>query len=290
MVGARLLSFDVEHWYDATLASKPASAQPEYARREIDAVLELLAARGVRATFFVLGGLARQLPASVRDIAAAGHEVGCHGLTHELLFELGEARMRREVGAARSILQELCGQEVVGYRAPTWSLDRRSAWAPRVLHELGFRYDSSVFPLRTPFYGVPGAPVGPYRLKAGDGWLLELPPAVREVLGVRVPLAGGIYWRVLPAALVTLGLRGMQLPVLYAHPWEVAPAGWSLPSGSGALARFGMGFRGRQLGPVLGRLLRTGSFQPLGDALRDLDGSALPAWGFQDGRIAQLPH
>ena len=290
MVRAGLLSIDVEHWYDATLASQPPSPQPDCARREIDAVLDLLAAHGARATFFVLGGLARQLPASVQAIAAAGHEIGCHGMTHELLFEIGEERLRREAGMARSILQDLSGQEVLGYRAPTWSLDPRSAWAPRVLHELGFRYDSSVFPLRTPLYGVPGAPVGPYRLQAGDGWLLELPPAVREVLGVRMPLAGGIYWRVLPTGVVALGLRGMQSPVLYAHPWEVAPAGWSLPGGSGALARFGMRFRGRQLGRVLGRLLRDGRFQPLGDACRQLEASALPAWAFQGGRIAQLPH
>jgi len=277
MVGRHLLSIDVEHWYDATLARRPVAAEPEFARREVAAVLELLARHGAKATFFVLGALARELPASVREIAAAGHEVGCHGLRHDLLWQLGEERLRREGREARELLQDLTGQAVLGYRAATWSLDGRTPWAPAALWDLGFRYDSSVFPLRTPLYGVARAPRAPYRLAAGAGELIELPPAVRGVLGLGLPVAGGIYWRVLPAPLVAAALRRGGPGVLYAHPWEVAPAGWALPGDTGVVARLSLLVGRRHLRRVLEHLLTHGEFGPLGAYARELDGVALPS-------------
>ncbi len=290
MVGPHALSIDVEHWYDATLATRPAAAQPEFARREIEAVLELLAAHGAKATFFVLGHLAQELPASVRAIADAGHEIGCHGMTHDLLWQMGEQRFRHEVAAAKAVLEDLTGHAVRGYRAATWSLDARSPWAPAALLDLGFTYDSSVFPLRTPLYGVAGAPLKPYRLRAGAGALLELPPAVGSLLGLRVPFAGGMYWRLLPTGLVLGGLRGEGTRVLYAHPWEVAPGGWSLPASSGVVARFSMGFGRRHLRQVLLGLLRQVTFLPLGLVAAKLPDDQLEDWTFVDGSLVRSGH
>ncbi len=287
-----MLSIDVEHWYDATLATAPVAPQPDFARRELDAVLGLLAAHGARATFFVLGGLARELPESVRAIAAAGHEVACHGLTHDLLWQIGEERFRREVKDAKAILEDLAGTGVQGYRAATWSLTPRSAWAVEALSDLGFRYDSSVFPLRTPLYGVAGAPASPYRLQAqaGSGSILELPPAVQSWFGLRVPVAGGIYWRLLPSALVVAALRGGAPRVLYAHPWEVAPAGWSLPASAGAVARFSMGFGRGHLRRLLGDLLRQVTFVPMGPQVPDLARQPLETWAFSGDRLVPAGH
>lgn len=285
MVDTHALTIDVEHWYDATLAARPPRVDPSYAERELDSILALLERHGAHATFFVLGSLAEDLPQCVRRIAAAGHEVACHGLTHELLWQLGPARLRAEAGRARALLQDLSGQEVAGFRAPTWSLDRRTPWAPATLLALGFSYDASVFPLRTPLYGAPGAPTSPYLLAGGGGSILELPPAVLEMGPLRLPVAGGIYWRVLPAGIVSLALRGQSPRVLYAHPWEAAPAGWSLPRSTGLSARFAMRFGRGHLAKVLDRLLATVRLVPIAEAYANLAREDLRTWSLDAAAI-----
>lgn len=262
------LSFDVEHWYDATLVDRGSGAKRASgdAEREVDAVLSLLAERGVRATFFVLGALAAELPQVVRRVAGAGHEVACHGWSHALLGDLGPDAFERAAKDARSLLQDLSGQEVRGYRAATWSIDRTTAWASERLCAVGFGYDSSVFPMRTPLYGVSAAPRSPYRIATAAGEILELPPAVGRLGPLSVPLAGGVYWRILPVGAVLLGLGRMGGPaVLYAHPWEIAPAGWRLPPTTPPIVRLAMRFGVGHLRRVLDALVRGIEVRPLAD-------------------------
>lgn len=290
MVGRHLLSIDVEHWYDATLAAKPAVPEPDFARREIDAVLEMLAAHGARATFFVLGSLAEDLPDSVRAIAAAGHEIGCHGYTHELVWRLGEDTFRQEVKRARAILQDLTGQAVLGYRAATWSIDHRTPWAPAVLGELGFTYDSSVFPMRTPLYGVAGAPTAPYLLVANSRSIVELPPAVSHIGPLRMPVGGGIYWRILPSALVAAALGEAAPRVLYIHPWEIIQSGWSLPSTAGLSSRLSMQIGRRRLFHTLAYLLGHVMMTSLGELASAVSTAHLDQWGFHKGILTSVGH
>ena len=192
-------------------------------------LLELFADRGIHATFFVLGWVAERSPGLVRRIAAAGHEVACHGQSHELVYRQAPAVFREETLRSKARLEELTGLPVRGYRAASYSITRESLWALDVILDAGFEYDSSVFPIRHDVYGLPGARLRPGRIAAPSGrTLVEFPLSVAEVLGLRLPVAGGGYFRLLPYAVTRAGLRRVnrkaQSPfVFYLHPWEVDP-------------------------------------------------------------------
>ena len=291
-LGWQALSFDVEHWYDATLVTEPGPhARPEYAEREADWVLAFLAEHDARATFFVLGRLASELPALVRRVADAGHEIACHGWSHALAGELGPEAFGRAARDGRALLQDLSGQEVRGYRAATWSIGPATTWASEALVAAGFAYDSSVFPMRTPLYGVPGAPRRPYRIATAAGEIVELPPAVARFGPLAVPLAGGIYWQVVPLAVVRYGLRRLGAPgVLYAHPWGIAPAGWTLPRQTPLGVRLAMvGGIGRSR-RVLRALVEAAPVRPLGELEAVSRAGGLATYRWQGGRlVAQGP-
>jgi polysaccharide deacetylase family protein (PEP-CTERM system associated) len=227
------LSIDVEDWFHPELLrGRVTSGDARSVVAEGTAViLELLRRHGVRATFFVLGEVARDRPELVRAIAAGGHEIACHGMSHRPLWALDRESLRTELRAFRGAVRGALGDDpAIGYRAPTFSLDRSTAWAFEVLAEEGFRYDSSVFPLRVRLYGVPGAPLGLYRPSAADpgredprGRLVEFPVAIGKLGPLRVPVAGGFYLRALPLPLVTalLDRVARRRPfALYLHPWE----------------------------------------------------------------------
>lgn len=217
-------SFDVENWYDASLAGVSAAGSGEDVVGESAAVLDLLAVHDARATFFVLGEVAEAHPALIRRIAEGGHEIACHGWDHRPLTAHSASSLRTGLDRARGLLQDLSGQSVVGYRAPTWSLGGRTAWAVGCLVEAGFTYSSSVFPLRTPIYGCPAAPRVPFLLCTRGAEILEIPPAVAEGALGRWPVAGGIYWRLFPHAIVQRAFRASETPpVAYLHPWEISP-------------------------------------------------------------------
>jgi polysaccharide deacetylase family protein (PEP-CTERM system associated) len=198
-------------------------------------MLDMLARYDVHATFFVLGWVAERVPGLVRAIRDAGHEIACHGLTHQLVYKQSQALFREETLRAKSLLEDLSGGKVRGYRAATYSITEQSLWALDVLQELGFEYDSSIFPIRHDLYGIPSAPRFKYR--PGAGSLLEVPLTTMEVLGYRVPCGGGGYFRLMPYtmfrwALQRVNNRDEQPVVFYCHPWEIDPGQPRIPNAS----------------------------------------------------------
>lgn len=238
---------DVEDYFHVAALSSVVS-RDSWSTREsrveanTERLLGVLAERAVRGTFFVLGWVAERSPALVRRIAAAGHEIACHGYAHQLVYRQHLEEFRQETVRAKSCLEDLIGEPVLGYRAASFSLTRDSLWALDVLIDLGFRYDSSVFPIHHDIYGLPGAAPEPNRLSAPSGrTLVEFPMCAAKFFGVPVPVSGGGYFRILPYWLTRAGLRQInrqrQRPfTFYVHPWELDPGQPRV--NVGGLARF----------------------------------------------------
>lgn len=201
-------------------------------------LLDLFDQNGVRATFFVLGWVAKRTPGLVREIAERGHEVACHGYSHQLVYNQSPAVFREETLRSKGMLEDMIGSSVQGYRAASYSITERSLWALDVLCEAGFDYDSSIFPVRHDRYGIPGSPEYPYEITSpGGGSLIEFPLTTARLFGLRMPVAGGGYFRLYPYALTRTGLQRVNERIgkpfiFYLHPWEVDPqqprikAGW----------------------------------------------------------------
>ena len=225
------LSVDVEDYFHATAFASAIdmanwNSLDYRAEANTQRLLELFAKRGVHATFFTLGWVAKRSKGLVRSIQQAGHEVACHGLNHQLVYRQTPAKFLEETREAKAVLEDATGVAVRGYRAASYSITRASLWALDILAELGFEYDSSIFPIRHDFYGIPDAPRFPYH--PGKGGLLEVPITTVEVLGQRLPCGGGGYFRLLPYGLFRAALRRVnshdRMPaVFYCHPWEVDP-------------------------------------------------------------------
>jgi len=191
-------------------------------------LLDMLAQHKVRATFFVLGWVARKHPEIVRRIAASGHEVASHGMSHRLIYTQSPAEFQQETRDAKALLEDLAQRPVAGYRAATYSITRRSLWALDILCEEGFRYDSSIFPMRHDRYGIPDAEQTPHVLTTpGGARLVEFPISVLRYGGAKIPVAGGGYFRLFPYRFTRWALRKLnsqqQEFVFYVHPWEVDP-------------------------------------------------------------------
>ncbi len=253
-------SIDVEDYFHVeALASAIDRAQWDRLEYRAEAntrrVLEILAEERIRATFFVLGWVAKRSPQLVRDIHAAGHEVACHGLTHQTVYTQTPEVFRAETTEAKQRLEDATGAPVRGYRAATYSITARSLWALDILEQLGFAYDSSIFPIRHDLYGIPGSPRFAYR--AASGALLEVPITTVEYFGQRLPAGGGGYFRLLPYALFRAAVRRVnardgQSAVFYCHPWEIDP-GQPRVAGVSAKSRFR---HYTNLGRMEGRLRR----------------------------------
>lgn len=201
--------------------------------RSVEALLGLLDDAGARGTFFVLGWVARRHPDLVRRIARAGHEIGSHGWGHRRVADLGPEGFRVSVRRSRRLLEDLSGTEVAGFRAPNFSVVPGVEWALDVLLEEGYRYDSSIYPVRRPGYGYPSAERTVHRIRRPAGTLLEFPPATLRILGLNVPAGGGAYFRVLPYGLVHAAFRAAdrrgEAATFYIHPWELDPGQPRLP-------------------------------------------------------------
>lgn len=225
-----LLTFDVEEYFQIEAARGVVSSD-EWNRYEsrvegvMDWLLETLDTHQTRATFFVLGWIARKYPQMVRRIAELGHEIASHGDMHDRLHRLTPESFREDMLRSKLTLEDITSCSVRGYRAPTFSLMRETEYAVDVLIEAGFEYDSSVQPIRHPHYGVYDAPVAPYLLHGrGGGRLLEIPPLCYERGRMRLPVAGGGYFRLFPLGVMNAGIRRaraeLRPAMLYFHPWE----------------------------------------------------------------------
>jgi polysaccharide deacetylase family protein (PEP-CTERM system associated) len=222
------LTIDFEDWYQGL--EIPHTQWAGYEDRVVPAgrrLLGLLEETGTRATFFVLGYVAEQHPEIVREIAAAGHEIGTHGYSHTLIYQQTPELFRREMDRTIKLLEDITGQRVLGHRAPFFSITRDSLWALEVLGELGIRYDSSIFPVLNYRYGIADAPRWPYTLAAGAQNLMEFPISTWKLLGRNLPIAGGAYFRIYPYAFTRRAFRSVNdnghPAVFYVHPWELDP-------------------------------------------------------------------
>ena len=227
------LTVDVEDYFQVSAFSENInySDWDKYPLRVEDntrALLELFDQHKVTATFFVLGWVAERIPGLVREIAACGHEVACHGFSHQLVYNQSPQVFREETLRSKQLLEDIIQQPVYGYRAASYSITERSRWALDIIAEAGFTYDSSIFPVRHDRYGMPGTPEAPYILESPAGRsITEFPLATARVFGYRLPVAGGGYFRLYPYLVTRLGLsqiNAQQRPfIFYLHPWEIDP-------------------------------------------------------------------
>jgi len=228
------MSVDVEDYFHVAALSEAISRDDwDSMNARVDAntrrLLDLFDRSQTSATFFVLGWVAERHPALVREIRDRGHEVACHGFSHKLVYQQTPAEFREETRKSRSILEDLTGQSVEGYRAASYSITPQSLWALDILCEEGFVYDSSIFPVRHDLYGMPGAERFPHMLRApGGAEIAEFPPSTARLFGQNLPAAGGGYFRLYPYPLSRWLIRRVnetekQPTVFYLHPWEVDP-------------------------------------------------------------------
>jgi polysaccharide deacetylase family protein (PEP-CTERM system associated) len=238
------MTVDVEDYFQVS-AFAPYIAREEWPRREcrvernVERILELLARHDATATFFTLGWIAERYPQMLRSIVAQGHEVASHGYAHMRVGELGPSGFRNDVVTAKALLEDIGGVEVRGYRAPSFSIDGSTPWAFDVLAEAGYRYSSSVYPIRHDHYGMPEAPRFAWRTTSG---VLEIPATTLRLGGQNLPSSGGGYFRLMPYALSRWMIRRVnahdgQSAVFYFHPWELDPAQPRVP-GVDAKTRF----------------------------------------------------
>jgi polysaccharide deacetylase family protein (PEP-CTERM system associated) len=284
----RVLSFDVEehHRIEAAAGLAISRDRKSQYRERMETttrrLLDLLARAETRATFFVVGDIARTAPALVRDIHNAGHEVGSHGWKHTRVDRLTPASFRDDARNSKDALEQVTGTVVRGFRAPTFSIAQRTPWAIDVLAECGYEYDSSIFPVHHDRYGVPRAPRGPFVAAGREHELLELPPLTYRKLGLNWPVAGGGYFRLFPLGIMRAGIRqaesngGPSVAVLYFHPWEFDEDQPRLPLGRLARWRTYVGIR--RTARRLQSLLSEYSFTRAIDAARALGtrGADLP--------------
>jgi len=272
------LTFDVEEYFHAEAFAGVLRPEqwPGLESRVVattERILDILDREHVRATFFVLGWVAERHPSLVREIASLGHEIGCHGFGHRMIQHLTRSEFEQDVRRAKSALEDASGHAVIGYRAPTFSVMRETLWSLSVLYEAGFRYDSSIFPIVHDRYGIPDAPRFPHRLKTLNGGdLIEFPMSTVLMLGRRVPVGGGGYFRIMPYSLTRRALRRInardrQPAMVYLHPWELDPDQPRLPVGP--LTRFRHLVNVGKTEARLVRLLGDFAFAPAAEVLAE---------------------
>jgi len=226
------MTVDVEDYFHVAAFAKDIARSDwdhmEYrAEANTQKLLSLFAETHVQATFFVLGWVAKRSPHLVREIQRAGHEIASHGMSHKLVYNQSPTEFAAETRESKALLEDITGQPIEGYRASTYSITKKSLWALDVLCDAGFKYDSSIFPIAHDKYGIPDAPLVPSVIAAPNGkQIVEFPMSTATMFGVRVPVSGGGYFRLLPYGVTRAGLRklnhNLQRPfVFYLHPWEI---------------------------------------------------------------------
>ncbi|MHA4871548.1 XrtA system polysaccharide deacetylase [Duganella sp. PWIR1] len=226
------LSIDVEDYFQVSAYARHIDRAdwpklPCRVEANVDRILGMLAQHNVHATFFTLGWIAERYPAVVRNIVAEGHELASHGYAHLRASEQTPAEFAHDITFSKNLLEQLGGQPVHGYRAPSFSIGQANLWALDSLQAAGYRYSSSIYPIRHDHYGMPDAPRFAWRPAGLDG-LLELPVSTVRLFGRNLPAGGGGYFRLLPYALSRWALRRInshdgQAGIFYFHPWELDP-------------------------------------------------------------------
>ena len=232
MIIRNALTVDVEDYFHVSAFSECIDqndwdSYPLRVEKNTRRLLDLFDLHSVKATFFVLGWVAERTPELVMEIAARGHEVACHGYSHQLVYNQSPGIFREETIRSKTLLEDIIQAPVTGYRAASYSITGRSLWALDIIAGAGFEYDSSIFPVRHDRYGIPDASVYPHRMKTPNGNLLvEFPLSTARIFGLRLPVAGGGYFRLYPYRLTKAGLerindRENKPFIFYLHPWEI---------------------------------------------------------------------
>jgi len=239
------LTIDVEDYFQVNAFSRHIKREDwgNFPLRVADntrRILAMLDEFNVKATFFILGWIAEREQGLVKEIRQQGHEIACHGYGHELIYAIGPERFREDIRRAKSVLEDIVGNKVSGYRAPSYSITDKSTWALDILVEEGFSYDSSIFPVYHDTYGLPDAPRFPHLITCESGSIMEFPLTTYPLRfwnkEYRLPIAGGGYLRLFPASFLQWGIDSInnkekQPAVLYFHPWEIDPGQPRIKSG-----------------------------------------------------------
>jgi polysaccharide deacetylase family protein (PEP-CTERM system associated) len=228
------MTVDVEDYFHVAALSKviqPSAWEqwPSTVERNTRRLIDLFDEHGIKATFFVLGWVAERYPELIREIADKGHEIASHGYSHQLVYRQTPEQFRAETQKSKHLLEDIAQRPVLGYRAASYSITRQSLWALDILGELGFTWDSSIFPVYHDRYGIPDSPTTPYRVLTNSGHqLLEFPLTTAKLFGYTMPAAGGGYFRLYPYALSRMLFRratraNTSPAIFYLHPWEIDP-------------------------------------------------------------------
>jgi polysaccharide deacetylase family protein (PEP-CTERM system associated) len=266
------LSVDVEDYFHVEAFADRISPDrwvtfPSRVRCNCERVLGLLERHGWRATFFVLGWVAERDPELVREIARAGHEVACHSYAHRRVTSMRPEEFRDDLRRARGSIEDVTGTRVLGYRAPTFSINRRNLWAMEILSEEGFLYDSSIFPIRHDLYGYPEFPRFLQRMRLPSGReIVEVPMSTIRLGGINWPVGGGGYLRLLPLNYTTWAIQRIhekdrQPVIFYFHPWELDLDQPRMDGNWKSKFRHYTGLSGME--SRLEEVLRGGQFEPL---------------------------
>ena len=229
-MNSHCFTIDVEEYFHANNLQSyfPVSTCDSIQPRVCDytyRLLESLYVSNSKATFFILGWVANKHPELVRDISLAGHEIASHGYMHQLVFEQSEVSFLEDITSSKRLLEDITGKEVLGYRAPSFSITRDTPWAYDCIVKAGYKYDSSLYPVRHPRYGNSDRERLPHNIQTELGLLKVLPVATLEILGQRLGVAGGAYWRHFPKILIQNALEYLakcdEHAICYVHPWEI---------------------------------------------------------------------
>jgi polysaccharide deacetylase family protein (PEP-CTERM system associated) len=238
------LTIDVEDYFQVS-AFAPYIPRDQWdsrdcrVERNVERILQMLDSHGTKATFFTLGWIAERYPQLVRRIVEGGHELASHGYGHQRASDLSEAAFFADIESAKKLLEDLSGHEIKGYRAPSFSIGEGNLWAFDCLERAGYRYSSSIYPIRHDHYGMPDAPRFAHQVRAG---LLEVPVTTARFFDRNWPASGGGYFRLMPYAVSRWLLQHVnqvdrQSAVFYCHPWEI-DAGQPRIDGINAKTRF----------------------------------------------------
>ena len=273
------MTVDVEDYYHVAAFSDVISPDEwdNYESRvenNTQVLLGMFSKYNIKATFFILGCVAEKHPELVRRIAKQGHEIACHGYSHQLIYNQDKETFIKETIKAKNILENIIQADVLGYRAASYSITKKSLWALDILAECGFIYDSSIFPVHHDRYGIPDAEDKPHELTTPSGHkLIEFPIATKSYLGHHLPVGGGGYFRIYPYSFSRMALRSInnkqsQPFIFYLHPWEVDPDQPRIPAK--LLSRFRHYNNLKKCKPRLTRLLNDFEFSTAKNVLSNL--------------------